>query len=102
MKRISERTVIIAGGGISGLSLANMLEKVGIRFVLLESHDEIAPQVGASIGLQSSGLRILDQLGCADELISLIDIPINHTYVRYVDGSVIRHHSRVRYHLIER
>ncbi|KLO92547.1 Uncharacterized protein LW94_12710 [Fusarium fujikuroi] len=79
-----------------------MLEKVGIRYVLLESHDEIAPQVGASIGLQSSGLRILDQLGCADELISLIDIPINDTYVRYLDGSVIRHHSRVRYHLIER
>ncbi|KLP10127.1 Uncharacterized protein Y057_2605 [Fusarium fujikuroi] len=102
MKRTSERTVIIAGGGISGLSLANMLEKVGIRYVLLESHDEIAPQVGASIGLQSSGLRILDQLGCADELISLIDIPINDTYVRYLDGSVIRHHSRVRYHLIER
>ncbi|KAF4337463.1 zeaxanthin epoxidase chloroplastic [Fusarium beomiforme] len=79
-----------------------MLEKAGIRYVLLESHDEIAPQVGASIGLQSSGLRILDQLGCADELLSLIDIPINNTYVRYKDGSVLRHHSRVRYHLIER
>ncbi|KAF4421743.1 Zeaxanthin epoxidase chloroplastic [Fusarium acutatum] len=79
-----------------------MLEKAGIRFILLESHDEIAPQVGASIGLQSSGLRILDQLGCAEELISLIDIPINNTYVRYLDGSVIRHHSHVRYHLIER
>ncbi|KAF5979197.1 hydroxylase [Fusarium bulbicola] len=52
MKEKSERTVIIAGGGISGLSLANMLERAGIRYVLLESHDEIAPQVGASIRLQ--------------------------------------------------
>ncbi|KAF5599002.1 zeaxanthin epoxidase chloroplastic [Fusarium pseudoanthophilum] len=79
-----------------------MLEKAGIRFVLLESYHEIAPQVGASIGLQSSGLRILDQLGCADELISLIDIPISNTYVRYCDGSVLRQHSRIRNHLIER
>ncbi|KAF5583345.1 zeaxanthin epoxidase [Fusarium subglutinans] len=102
MKGKSERTVIIAGGGISGLSLANMLERAGIRYVLLESHDEIAPQVGASIGLQSSGLRILDQLGCADELMSLVDIPLNNTYIRYPDGSVIKHHSSVQDHLIER
>ncbi|ENH71781.1 Zeaxanthin epoxidase, chloroplastic [Fusarium oxysporum f. sp. cubense race 1] len=102
MKNISERTVIIAGGGISGLSLASMLERAGIRYVLLESHDKIAPQVGASIGLQSSGLRILDQLGCADELMSLVDIPLNNTYLRYPDGSVIRHHSSVQDHLIER
>ncbi|KAF5653265.1 zeaxanthin chloroplastic [Fusarium sp. NRRL 25303] len=79
-----------------------MLEKAGIRYILLESHDEIAPQVGASIGLQSSGLRILDQLGCADDLMSLVDIPLNNTYIRYPDGSVIRHHSNVQDHLIER
>ncbi|KAF5536396.1 zeaxanthin epoxidase chloroplastic [Fusarium mexicanum] len=102
MKEKSERTVIIAGGGISGLSLANMLGRAGIRYVLLESHDEIAPQVGASIGLQSSGLRILDQLGCADELMSLVDIPLNNIYIRYPDGSVIKHHSSVQDHLIER
>ncbi|KAG7433756.1 FAD-dependent monooxygenase andE [Fusarium oxysporum f. sp. raphani] len=79
-----------------------MLERAGIRYVLLESHDKIAPQVGASIGLQSSGLRILDQLGCADELMSLVDIPLNNTYLRYPDGSVIRHHGSVQDHLIER
>ncbi|KAL9573477.1 hypothetical protein ACKAV7_002021 [Fusarium commune] len=81
MKEKSERTVLIAGGGISGLALANMLEKAGIRYVLLEFYDEIAPQVGASIGLQSNGLRILDQLDCADDLISLVDIPLNDTYM---------------------
>nr|RBQ96849.1 hypothetical protein FVER53263_04386 [Fusarium verticillioides] len=79
-----------------------MLEKAGIPYVLLESYDEIAPQVGASIGLQSSGLRILDQLDCADELMSLVDIPLNNTYIRYPDGSVNRHHSNVQDHLIER
>ncbi|RBR26328.1 uncharacterized protein FIESC28_00828 [Fusarium coffeatum] len=39
-----QRTVIIAGGGISGLSLANMLEKAGVNYILLESYDKIAPQ----------------------------------------------------------
>ncbi|CAH0028458.1 unnamed protein product [Clonostachys rhizophaga] len=55
--------VVIAGGGIAGLGLANMLEMAGIDWVLLESHSEIAPQVGASIGLFPNGLRILDQMG---------------------------------------
>jgi 2-polyprenyl-6-methoxyphenol hydroxylase-like FAD-dependent oxidoreductase len=91
----SKPRVIIAGGGISGLSLANMLEKVGVDFVLLESYDEIAPQVGASIGLQSNGLRILDQLGCADELLSLVDFPLSDSYLRNSDGSIMRHHTNI-------
>ncbi|KAJ4328585.1 hypothetical protein N0V84_000944 [Fusarium piperis] len=81
----SERTVIIAGGSVAGLSLANMLEKRGIRYVVLEAYDEIAPQVGASIGLHPSALRILDQLGCAEDLLSLIDIPLNESNVRNAD-----------------
>lgn len=57
-------TVIIVGGSVSGLSLANMLETFDINYILLEGHDAIAPQLGASIGLLPTGLRILDQLGC--------------------------------------
>ena len=60
--------VIIAGGGISGLTLANALEKANIDYVLLEARDTIAPQVGASIGFFQNGGRILDQLGCFDEI----------------------------------
>jgi 2-polyprenyl-6-methoxyphenol hydroxylase-like FAD-dependent oxidoreductase len=60
--------VIIAGGGISGLTLANALEKANIDYVLLEARDTIAPQVGASIGIFQNGGRILDQLGCFEEI----------------------------------
>ncbi|KAL9943127.1 hypothetical protein D7B24_007388 [Verticillium nonalfalfae] len=60
--------VIIVGGSISGLSLANMLEKFDIEYVLLEGHSVIAPQLGASLGLLPSGLRILDQLGCYEKI----------------------------------
>lgn len=51
-------------GSVASLSLANMLEKFDIDYVVLEAYPDIAPQVGASIGLLPNGLRILDQLGC--------------------------------------
>lgn len=60
--------VVIVGGSVAGLSLAKMLETVGIDFVLLEAYPSIAPQVGASIGLLGNGLRILDQLGCYEDI----------------------------------
>jgi 2-polyprenyl-6-methoxyphenol hydroxylase-like FAD-dependent oxidoreductase len=60
--------VIIVGGSFSGLSLANMLEKFDMDYILLEGHSSIAPQLGASVGLLPTGLRILDQLGCYDEI----------------------------------
>ncbi|KAJ4256153.1 hypothetical protein NW762_009229 [Fusarium torreyae] len=98
----SERTVIIVGGSVAGLSLANMLEQVGIRYIVLEAYDEIAPQVGASIGLQPSGLRILDQLGCAEDVLSLVDVPLNDSYIRRPDGSIIRHNHGLHDNLTER
>ncbi|KAF3040702.1 hypothetical protein E8E12_005945 [Didymella heteroderae] len=60
--------VIIVGGGIAGLTLANALEKAGIDYMLLEARDNIAPTVGASIGIFQNGGRILDQLGCYEAI----------------------------------
>lgn len=60
--------IIIVGGSVAGLSLANMLERFDIDYTILEAYSEIAPQVGASIGLLPNGLRILDQLGCYERL----------------------------------
>ena len=77
--------VIIAGGGISGLTLANALEKANIDHVLLEARDTIAPQVGASIGIFQNGGRILDQLGCFDE------IPIVGSRMRDKQGNQFFH-----------
>ncbi|KAF3070990.1 FAD-dependent urate hydroxylase [Daldinia childiae] len=73
MKPDREFKVIIAGGGIAGLTLANMLEKFGLNYTLLESHSEIAPQVGASIGLFPNGLRILDQIGCYEQILEVFE-----------------------------
>ncbi|KAL4793117.1 hypothetical protein BDV19DRAFT_367310 [Aspergillus venezuelensis] len=61
--------VVIVGGGISGLGLAAMLDRVGIDYTLLEAYDEIvATRLIAGIAMTPSGLRILDQLGCFEDL----------------------------------
>lgn len=63
--------VIIVGAGIAGLCLANMLEKFDINYVILEAHSEVAPKAGAGIALLPNGLRILDQIGCYDQILKL-------------------------------
>ncbi|XXH02442.1 hypothetical protein Hte_008817 [Hypoxylon texense] len=60
--------IIIVGGGVAGLTLANMLERFNIDYVLLESHDKIIPPLGASIALAPNGLLVLDQLGAYDAI----------------------------------
>lgn len=64
--------IIIVGGSISGLTLAHCCERNGIDYVLLEGYKEIAPQVGASIGILANGARILDQIGCFDDILALV------------------------------
>lgn len=78
--------VIIAGGSVAGLSLALMLEKNGIDFVVLEAYPDIAPQVGASIGVLPNGLHILDQLGCCDQVIGMAEYPVEKVFFRDSSG----------------
>ncbi|KAG0342689.1 hypothetical protein BG000_002473 [Podila horticola] len=60
--------VIIAGGGIAGLSLGVMLERAGIDYMILEAHEEIHP-LGAVVYLGPSLMRVMEQLGLLDDLI---------------------------------
>ncbi|KAB8217940.1 hypothetical protein BDV33DRAFT_232460 [Aspergillus novoparasiticus] len=71
--------VVIVGGSIAGLTLAHALAAKSIDFVVLEAREEIAPNVGASIGFTGNAHRILDQLGVWDELAELAT-PIMHNY----------------------
>ncbi|KAH8774472.1 hypothetical protein F5883DRAFT_412362 [Diaporthe sp. PMI_573] len=81
--------VIIVGGSVSGLSLANMLEKFNIEYVLLEAYPEIAPQLGASIGLLPGGLRILDQLGCYDRIREMAGDCYYQPSLRLFNGQIL-------------
>lgn len=81
--------VVIVGGSVSGLSLANMLEKFNIEYVLLEAHPEVAPQLGASMGLLPGGLRILDQLGCCDRIREMAGDCYYQPSLRLFDGRIL-------------
>ncbi|KAL6703175.1 hypothetical protein ACN47E_010168 [Coniothyrium glycines] len=72
MSRRLHARVIIAGGSIAGLTLANILEQLGVDYLLLEKYKQIAPNLGASIAIFPNGYRILDQLGCYDAITELV------------------------------
>lgn len=84
----SDFRVVIGGGSITGLTLANMLQQHDIDYVVLESYPDIAPQVGASIGILPHGNRILDQLGLFDKILELCP-PLDSFHFRDQTGSVI-------------
>ncbi|KAJ5923722.1 hypothetical protein N7454_008967 [Penicillium verhagenii] len=62
--------VIIVGGSVAGLTLAHCLGKSNIEYVVLESHCDIAPEVGASIGILPNGARTFDQLDLFDDILN--------------------------------
>ncbi|KAJ3498607.1 hypothetical protein NLG97_g983 [Lecanicillium saksenae] len=80
--------VVIVGGGIAGLTLANALERAGIDFVILEARSLFDPQVGASIGLNAASMRIFDQLGIATEIMENT-APIKFSKVHRADGKLV-------------
>ncbi|KAF9992370.1 hypothetical protein BGZ80_004189 [Entomortierella chlamydospora] len=58
--------VTIVGGGIGGLALANMFEKAGIEYIVLEKASTIRA-LGSSLGLDASTLRVIEQLGLLED-----------------------------------
>lgn len=94
--------VLITGGSIAGLSLALALEQHGVDFLVLEAHPEIASQVGASIAVLPNGFRILDQLGCYEDIMSLVNCTIDNFIIRDANGKKLIHVERLEEHLIER
>ncbi|KAI1158982.1 hypothetical protein F5B18DRAFT_667134 [Nemania serpens] len=76
--------VIIAGGGVVGLMLANALEGAGIDFILLEKK-QIAPDLGASISLLCHNSRVCEQLGVLD-LFNAATVPLLNRHHFSQDG----------------
>ncbi|RAH45764.1 FAD-dependent oxidoreductase [Aspergillus brunneoviolaceus CBS 621.78] len=84
----SKFRVVIVGGSIAGLTLAHSLLRNNIDFVVLESHDDIAPQVGASIGLSPNGSRIFDQIGVFDDIYDIVE-PLHRELIWSDRGKLI-------------
>ncbi|KIC19964.1 flavin-dependent oxidoreductase [Leisingera sp. ANG-Vp] len=60
-------TVLIAGGGIAGLTLGLTLHQIGVPFHIFESVPELKP-LGVGINLQPNAVRELHDLGLDAEL----------------------------------
>ena len=78
--------VIIVGAGISGLVLAHLLSRANIDHVILEAHKDIIHPAGGSFGVWPNAARILDQIGCWDDIESSY-APLDVFYIRQPDGS---------------
>ncbi|KAG0236505.1 hypothetical protein BGW42_003411 [Actinomortierella wolfii] len=63
----SDLHVIIAGGGVAGLSLAIMLEKGGIKYTVVERAKE-AKYLGSGLALSVQTMRVYDQIGILPDL----------------------------------
>jgi len=80
--------IIIAGGGIAGLTVALALLRQGKRVVVLEQTREIG-DVGAGISLGARTSRALYSLGVEAELKAVSDSPQGSTALDYRTGEVL-------------
>ena len=71
---MAELPVLIAGGGIGGLSVALTLEQIGVRSIVLESVANIKP-LGVGINLQPNAVRELYELGIGPDRLDRIGLP---------------------------
>ncbi|MEN9684045.1 MAG: hypothetical protein RLZZ427_1796 [Pseudomonadota bacterium] len=66
--------VLIAGGGIGGLSLALTLHEIGVPCTVFESTTELRP-LGVGINLQPNAVRELEDLGIGEADLDRVGVP---------------------------
>ena len=84
------RTILIAGGGIGGLTAALALARHGFRAVVLEQAERL-DEIGAGIQLSPNASRILIELGIRDALERVVVAP---EAVRILNGCTARELAR--------
>ena len=71
---MTDDKVIIAGGGIGGLTLALTLHQIGVPFLVLETSHTMRP-LGVGINIQPNAVRELFELGLTSEVLGTIGVP---------------------------
>ncbi len=71
---MSDSRVIIAGGGIAGLTLGLTLHQIGVPFTVFESAREMKP-LGVGINLQPNAVRELFDLGITADDLAKVGLP---------------------------
>lgn len=71
---MTNEKVLIAGGGIGGLTLALTLHQIGVPFLVIESSSEMRP-LGVGINVQPNAVRELFDLGIEANLLDRVGLP---------------------------
>ena len=72
---MSNEKVLIAGGGIGGLTLALTLHQIGVPCQVLETAHEMKP-LGVGINIQPNAVRELFELGIDAQALDSVGLPV--------------------------
>ncbi len=85
--------VLIAGGGIAGLSLALTLHQIGVPVRVFEAAREMKP-LGVGINLQPNAVRELMDLGIGPEVLDRVGLPAEEWALVGLNGNEIHAEPR--------
>ncbi|MGC1505262.1 MAG: flavin-dependent oxidoreductase [Sulfitobacter sp.] len=88
-------TVIIAGGGIGGLTLALTLHQIGVSCLVLESSAQMRP-MGVGINIQPNAVRELFDLGITADALDEIGVPAKEWALVGLNGKEVYAEPRGR------
>ena len=80
--------VIIAGGGIGGLTLALTLHQIGVPFLVLEAWRTMRP-LGVGINIQPNAVREFFDMGLTAEVLDTIGVPVKEWALVGLNGKEV-------------
>ncbi len=82
------KPVVIAGGGIGGLTLALTLHQIGVSCIVLESAREMRP-LGVGINLQPNAVRELFDLGLDQDVLDRVGVEASEWALLGLNGKEV-------------
>ena len=80
--------VIIAGGGIGGLTLALTLRQIGVRCLVIEASREMKP-LGVGINIQPNAVRELYDLGIGPDALDQVGVQVREWALVGLNGKEV-------------